>query len=162
MGLDSGAFRLQNLILGQAARQTQPANTWRSPCALSSAGSQGAGFWVRWRIETEPGTITMGLAEMVHPGEVHGIDMEESQIELARASAEAVGWAEQRHVPCRKRYRAALRGQFLRRGPLSRRLDACTGYGDYAQGSEAGAEAWRHHIEPGDHRGIVFRRAFRR
>ena len=38
-----------------------------------------------------PGTITMGLAEAVHPGELHGIDMEESQIELARASAEAGG-----------------------------------------------------------------------
>ena len=30
-----------------------------------------------------PGTITMGLAEAVSPGEVHGIDMEESQIALA-------------------------------------------------------------------------------
>ena len=34
-----------------------------------------------------PGTITVGLAQAVHPGEVHGIDMEESQIELARAAA---------------------------------------------------------------------------
>ena len=36
-----------------------------------------------------PGTITMGLAEAVNPGEVHGIDMEESQIGLAQAAAEA-------------------------------------------------------------------------
>lgn len=36
-----------------------------------------------------PGTITMGLAEAVNPGEVHGIDMEESQIDMARAAAEA-------------------------------------------------------------------------
>ena len=36
-----------------------------------------------------PGTITMGLAEAVSPGEVHGIDMEESQIALAQAAAEA-------------------------------------------------------------------------
>ena len=36
-----------------------------------------------------PGTITMGLAEAVNPGEVHGIDMEESQIALAQAAAEA-------------------------------------------------------------------------
>ncbi len=34
-----------------------------------------------------PGTITMGLAEAVNPGEVHGIDMEESQIALAQAAA---------------------------------------------------------------------------
>ena len=36
-----------------------------------------------------PGTITVGLAEAVEPGEVHGIDMEESQVSLARAAAEA-------------------------------------------------------------------------
>ena len=38
-----------------------------------------------------PGTITVGLAQAVHPGEVHGIDMEDSQIELARAAAKAGG-----------------------------------------------------------------------
>lgn len=31
-----------------------------------------------------PGTISMGLAEAVDPGELHGIDMEPSQIELAK------------------------------------------------------------------------------
>ena len=36
-----------------------------------------------------PGTITVGLAEAVAPGEVHGIDMEESQIALAQAAAAA-------------------------------------------------------------------------
>ena len=34
-----------------------------------------------------PGTITMGLASAVQPGEIHGIDAETSQIELARAAA---------------------------------------------------------------------------
>ena len=38
-----------------------------------------------------PGTISVGLARAVDPGEVHGIDMEESQIALARAAAEAGG-----------------------------------------------------------------------
>ena len=38
-----------------------------------------------------PGTITVGLAQAVNPGEVHGVDMEESQIELARAAAAAGG-----------------------------------------------------------------------
>ncbi len=38
-----------------------------------------------------PGTITVGLAEAVAPGEVHGIDIEESQVELARGAAEAGG-----------------------------------------------------------------------
>ena len=36
-----------------------------------------------------PGTVTVGLARAVEPGEVHGIDMEESQIGLARSAAEA-------------------------------------------------------------------------
>lgn len=36
-----------------------------------------------------PGTITVGLAEAVSPGEVHGIDMEESQIELAQTAVAA-------------------------------------------------------------------------
>ena len=40
-----------------------------------------------------PGTISVGLARAVDPGEVHGIDMEESQIGLARAAAEAGGHA---------------------------------------------------------------------
>ncbi len=38
-----------------------------------------------------PGTITVGLARTVEPGEVHGIDIEESQIELARTAADAGG-----------------------------------------------------------------------
>lgn len=38
-----------------------------------------------------PGTISVGLADAVHPGELHGIDMEASQIELARAAAESGG-----------------------------------------------------------------------
>ena len=40
-----------------------------------------------------PGTVTVGLAEAVDPGEVHGIDMEEPQIDMARAAAEAGGHA---------------------------------------------------------------------
>ena len=38
-----------------------------------------------------PGTLSVGLAEAVHPGELHGIDMEASQIEMARAAATAGG-----------------------------------------------------------------------
>ena len=37
------------------------------------------------------GTISVGLADAVDPGELHGIDMEESQIDLARAAAKAGG-----------------------------------------------------------------------
>ena len=38
-----------------------------------------------------PGTISMGLARAVEPGELHGIDMEASQTEMARAAAAAGG-----------------------------------------------------------------------
>ena len=38
-----------------------------------------------------PGTISVGLAEAVSPGELFGVDMEASQIEIARAAAEAGG-----------------------------------------------------------------------
>lgn len=38
-----------------------------------------------------PGSITVGLASAVQPGEVHGIDMEASQTDLARAAAVAGG-----------------------------------------------------------------------
>ena len=34
-----------------------------------------------------PGTISLGLAKAVEPGELHGIDIEESQIEMARSAA---------------------------------------------------------------------------
>lgn len=38
-----------------------------------------------------PGTISTGLARAVAPGELHGVDMEESQIELARSMAKEHG-----------------------------------------------------------------------
>ena len=38
-----------------------------------------------------PGTISIGLAKPIAPGELHGVDMEESQIDLARLVAEASG-----------------------------------------------------------------------
>ncbi len=38
-----------------------------------------------------PGTISVGLAQAVDPGELHGIDMEASQIALARTAAAAGG-----------------------------------------------------------------------
>ncbi len=38
-----------------------------------------------------PGSISVGLAQAVEPGELHGVDMEESQIEIARAAAAAGG-----------------------------------------------------------------------
>ena len=38
-----------------------------------------------------PGTISASLAEIVAPGELHGVDMEESQVELARSAAKASG-----------------------------------------------------------------------
>ena len=40
-----------------------------------------------------PGSISVGLAKAIEPGELHGIDMEESQIEIAKASAAAGGHA---------------------------------------------------------------------
>ena len=39
-----------------------------------------------------PGTISVGLARAVAPGEMHGVDMEESQIDLARSVAKMNGW----------------------------------------------------------------------
>jgi len=38
-----------------------------------------------------PGTITVGLAEAVAPGQVTGIDLEESQLEAARTTAQRCG-----------------------------------------------------------------------
>lgn len=38
-----------------------------------------------------PGTISVGLAKAVVPGQLHGVDMEESQVELSRSVAEASG-----------------------------------------------------------------------
>ncbi len=38
-----------------------------------------------------PGTISVGLATAIAPGELHGIDKEESQINMARAAAKAGG-----------------------------------------------------------------------
>ena len=38
-----------------------------------------------------PGTISVGLAKAIDPGELHGVDMEPSQVELARSVAQAAG-----------------------------------------------------------------------
>ena len=38
-----------------------------------------------------PGSVSVGLAKAIEPGELHGIDMEQSQIDLARSIAEAGG-----------------------------------------------------------------------
>ena len=38
-----------------------------------------------------PGSISVGLARAVDPGEFHGVDMEESQVELAAAAASEAG-----------------------------------------------------------------------
>ena len=38
-----------------------------------------------------PGTISVGLAKVIDPGELHGVDMEESQIALARSVCAAYG-----------------------------------------------------------------------
>lgn len=40
-----------------------------------------------------PGSISVGLAKAIEPGELYGIDLEASQIEIARASAAAGGHA---------------------------------------------------------------------
>ena len=40
-----------------------------------------------------PGTISVGLAQAIQPGELHGVDMEESQIDMARAVATSNGRA---------------------------------------------------------------------
>lgn len=40
-----------------------------------------------------PGTISLGLAEAVFPGELHGVDMESSQVEMARSAANSSGAA---------------------------------------------------------------------
>ena len=38
-----------------------------------------------------PGTLSIGLAEAIAPGELYGVDMEPSQVDLARSIAEAGG-----------------------------------------------------------------------
>ena len=40
-----------------------------------------------------PGSLTLSLAKAVEPGDVHGVDMEKSQIDVARSSAEEGGYA---------------------------------------------------------------------
>ena len=38
-----------------------------------------------------PGTISVGMAKYIDPGELHGVDMQASQVELARNAAKASG-----------------------------------------------------------------------
>ena len=59
-----------------------------------------------------PGTISVGLAKAVAPGEMHGVDMAESSIELARSVAGSQGQGNA-IVPRRRRNRPQVRGQLL-------------------------------------------------
>ena len=94
-----------------------------------------------------PGTITVGLAVAVDPGEVHGIDMEESQIGLARSAAEAGGHANATfHVG--DVTGLPFEDALLRRRPLPRRPHARPGYPGGARRGEAGPETRRHHLQP--------------
>lgn len=47
-----------------------------------------------------PGSITVGLAQAASPGNVTGIDLEESQLELARANAAKLGLANVKFERC--------------------------------------------------------------
>ena len=40
-----------------------------------------------------PGTVSVGLAKAIEPGELHGVDVKESEIDLARSAAAAGGHA---------------------------------------------------------------------
>ena len=91
-----------------------------------------------------PGTISVGLAKAVEPGDLHGIDMEASQIEIARAAA-AAGGARQRRLSHRTGHRSALCRRYVRRRPLPRRAAARARYSGYVGRGEAGIEAGRRH-----------------
>ena len=59
-----------------------------------------------------PGTISVGLARAVEPGELHGIDIEESQIDLGSVRRRGRrAW--QHDLPRRGRDRSSLRGRLL-------------------------------------------------
>jgi SAM-dependent methyltransferase len=70
--------------IGYMARRTAERNAQFALSHFSSGGSLldcGCG----------PGSITLGLARHVAPGQVSGIDLEPSQVELARANAAEAG-----------------------------------------------------------------------
>ena len=89
-----------------------------------------------------PGTITVGLAKAVEPGEAHGVDMEESQVKLARAAARS-GRAYERYVSCGRRDGAALRRRLLRCRPLPCCSDTRPGYTRCTLGGDEGPQAGR-------------------
>ena len=93
-----------------------------------------------------PGTISMGLAEAVIPGELHGIDMEATQIDLARAAARAGGHANATfHVGTD---RSSLRRRLLQRRPRPRRAHARARHASGPGRGQTGSEAGRHHCQP--------------
>ena len=96
-----------------------------------------------------PGTISVGLAKAVEPGEIHGIDMEESQIGLARAAAQAGGHANAT-FPRRRRDGPAVRRRLVRRRPLPRGAHARSGHEGGPGRGEAGPKAGGHHRQPRD------------
>ena len=80
-------------ILGYG-QEVMDMHNWRSAqsCAAHLLPHLGAGFRIL-DFGCGNGSISMGLASAVAPGELHGIDREESVIELARSAAAAGGHA---------------------------------------------------------------------
>ena len=80
-------------ILGYS-EEVMDMRNWRSAesCAAHLLPHLEAGFRIL-DFGCGNGSISMGLAKAVAPGELHGIDREESVIELARSAAAAGGYA---------------------------------------------------------------------
>ena len=94
-----------------------------------------------------PGTITVGLAKAVEPGEVHGIDMEESHIGLARSAA-ADGGHDNATFHVGDVTDLPLRRQLLRCRTLPCRSHARSRYPGRLGRGEASFEVRRHHLQP--------------
>ena len=102
-----------------------------------------------------PGTISVGLAKAIEPGELHG-DRPRRVADTHGACCCRGGGTRQRDVPRRRRHGAAVRGRLVRRRPLPRGADARSGHAGGPGRSETGAEARRHDCRPRDDRyGIV-------
>ena len=101
-----------------------------------------------------PGTISVGLARAVEPGELHGIDIEESQIDLGSVRRRGRrAW--QHDLPRRGRDRSSLRGRLFRRRPLPCGSHARSRHRGGAVRGQARPEARRYRRQPGNVRRIL-------
>jgi SAM-dependent methyltransferase len=147
---DQSCSQVSTAMLAVESYSQRANPDFEAELALRTAAKEGA-FFLRFLrpgmrvldLGCGPGSITLGLAETVAPGEVVGIDSQPSQVAQAQALSAARGVVNARFECCRC-LPAALSRWLLRRRLCQYGVDASARTGPSAGGDASRAPRKRH------------------